>query len=251
MITNAYKIADKNIKITSLYNNVHKYCHNYRSSEIPDFTVEISQFDIDFERGKSACEHIIEGREIVNYPDSYLEELAVYRKIAEKMPEFNTFLFHGSAISVDGEGYMFTAPSGIGKSTHAKLWCELLGDRAVMVNDDKPLIKINENNVIVYGTPFNGKHRRGNNISVPLKAICILERSETNNIKKITAGDAYTMLLQQTYRPLDPVAMMKTLALLDKLKQLVSFYRLGCNMSIEAAKISYNAMKGENNHEIK
>ena len=147
-MNNIYKIADITIKITSLYEDIHEYCRDYRSDEEPDFTVEISQTDIDFERKKSARENIAEGRKIINYPDGYLEELAVYRKISEKMLEYNTFLFHGSAVAVDGAGYIFTAPSGTGKSTHAKLWCDLLGYKAVMVNDDKPLIKITENNVL-------------------------------------------------------------------------------------------------------
>ena len=243
-MTGIYKIASKNIQISSLYEDIHEYCCDYCSGEVPDFAVEISQPDIDFEREKSARENILEGHEIVNYSGGYLEELAVYRKIAERMPEFDTFLFHGSAISVNGEGYMFTAASGTGKSTHAKLWCDLLGDKAVMVNDDKPLIKITEDGAIVYGTPFNGKHRRGNNISVPLKAICILERSETNDIHEITPQEAYTTLLQQTYRPANAVSMKKTLQLLEQLKRLVRFYKLACNMNIEAAEISYNTMKG-------
>lgn len=239
-----YKIADKNIKFVSLHEDIHEYCCDYRSDGDPDFEITTSKSDINFEREKSARENIAEGHEIINYSDGYLEELAIYRKIAEKMPAYDTFLFHGSAVAVDGVSYMFTAPSGTGKSTHVKLWCDLLGNKAIMVNDDKPFIKITQNKVIVYGTPFNGKHRRGNNISVPLKAICILERSESNHIHKITANEAYTKLLQQTYRPLNPLALTKTLQLLDELMKRVDFYHLCCNMDIEAAKISYNAMKG-------
>ena len=240
MMTRSYKIADINISVTSLYNDIHEYCGDYRSEESPDIFIEISQADIDFEREKSARE----GHEVKNYSDAYLEELAVYRKIAEKMPDFNTFLFHGSAVSVDGLAYMFTAPSGTGKSTHVKLWCELLGNKAVMVNDDKPLIQINSDNAVVYGTPFNGKHRRGHNISVPLKSICILQRSNSNHIHEITASEAYTVLLGQTYRPANSISMEKTIQLLDRLKKFTKFYRLDCNMELEAAQIAYNSMKG-------
>ena len=239
-----YKIANKNIQISSIYKSIHEYCRDYRTVETHDFTVEISPSDIDFEREKSAREDIFEGHKIIKYPDDYLEELAVYRKIAEKMPEFDTLLLHGSAVAVDGFCYLFTAPSGTGKSTHTKLWCELLKDRAVMVNDDKPLITITTNSAVAHGTPFNGKHRLGNNISVPIKAICILGRSEVNCIHEITPTKAYTTLLQQTYRPSNPISMKKTLELIDKLKTLVKFYSLSCNMELEAAEISYNAMKG-------
>ena len=113
-----------------------------------------------------------------------------------------------------------------------------------MVNDDKPLLKITENGVIAYGTPYNGKHHLGSNISVPLKAICILERSAENHIERITKNEAYAMLLQQTYRPQNPVQMAKTLQLIDRMAKVTELYRLGCNMDISAAETAYNGMKG-------
>ena len=112
-----------------------------------------------------------------------------------------------------------------------------------MVNDDKPLIKIFENQILVYGTPYNGKHRLGNNISVPLKTICILTRSTVNHIEPINAKQAYPIMLQQVYRPGDVVKMTKTLSLIDMLAESIKFYRLGCNMDISAAKIAYEGMQ--------
>ena len=160
------------------------------------------------------------------------------------MPDYGTFLFHGSCVAVDGQGYLFTAKSGTGKSTHTRLWREYLGDKAVMVNDDKPLLSVLESGVIVHGTPYNGKHKLGSNISVPLKAICILERAEENHIERITKAQAYAMLLQQVYRPQDSAQMAKTLQLIDKAAERTELYRLGCNMDISAAETAYNAMKG-------
>ena len=173
MITRKYKIADKVVEVNSIYDEVHEYCSDYQTDEPADYSVTTTQADIDFERQKSAREHEIECIPIRHFSDSYLEELAVYRKIAEKMPEYDTFLFHGSVVAVDGVGYLFTAKSGTGKSTHTRLWRELLGSRAVMVNDDKPLICVSNDEITVFGTPYNGKHRLGSNIAVPLKAICI------------------------------------------------------------------------------
>lgn len=239
-----YKIAGKVIGINSLYEDVHGYCSDYLTDEEADFTVEITEKDIEFERLKTEQEYAYEGLKAPDYPDGVLEETAVYRKIAEKMTEYDTFVFHGSVIAVDGQGYLFTAKSGTGKSTHTRLWREYFGDRAVMVNDDKPLIFVGEDDIIVYGTPYNGKHRLGNNISVPLKALCILERSEQNRIERITKSQAYSMLLQQVYRPADGKKMRKTLALIDRMAERVGLYRLGCNMDISAAETAYNGMKG-------
>ncbi len=242
MIKN-YKIAEHVIEICSLYENVHNYCKDYLTKEPAEFSVIISQEDIELERQKSNQEFLYEGLKLPNFSDAELEVTAVYRKIAVKMLDYHTFVFHGSVISVDGQAFLFTAKSGTGKSTHTRLWRELLGERAVMVNDDKPLIQVGET-VTVFGTPYNGKHRLGCNMSAPLKAICILTRAEENHIERITKSEAYTMLLQQVYRPQDSVRMMQTLTLIDMLAEKVELYRLGCNMDISAAKLAYHTMKG-------
>ena len=244
MITQKYKMAGRIIEISSMYAAVHSYCRGYEADGPADFAVTVSQADIDFETQRELLCAKREGRPPLNSPDDYREELAVYRKIAEKMPDYDTFLFHGSAIAVDGQCYLFTAKSGTGKSTHTALWRRLFGERAVMVNDDKPLIAVRENGVIVYGTPYNGKHRLGANISAPLRALCILTRDTVNHIERISKPEAYAMLLQQTYRPQNPAQLAKTLRLTDRLAELTPLYRLGCNMDPEAAQVAYNGMKG-------
>ncbi len=222
-MTNTYRLAERNIAVTSLYEEVHRLCAAYQVPDAaPDFTVRITKADIDLERERSARED--EGKPVRQYPDSYLETLAVYRRIAERMPAYDTLLLHGSCVAVDGAGYLFTAKSGTGKSTHTRLWRELLGERAVMINDDKPLIRVGADPA-VYGTPWDGKHRLSTNTAVALRAVCILERAAENTIRPIPAGEAYPMLLQQTYRPMDAAALAKTLTLLDRLAGAVRFWR--------------------------
>lgn len=241
MVSNRYKIADKVVEINSLYNEVHAYCSEYFTEEKEDYSISILQEDIDYERKKANKEN--NNKKInINYSDNYLEELAVYRKIAQKMLDYDTILFHGSVVAVDGVAYLFTAKSGTGKSTHTKLWCEYLGEKAIIVNDDKPLIHVSTT-ATVYGTPYDGKHRLSKNISFPLKAICILTRSTNNYIKKISKKEAYSMLLQQVYRPEDRMKMQKTIELIDQLSDNINLYLLGCNMDISAAKVAYEGMR--------
>ena len=237
-------MADKVIEVTSIYERVHDYCKDYETDEQADFSVMTAAEDIIYEKKKTDSEYAYEGLPAPNFSDALLEETAVYRKIAEKMPDYDTIVFHGSVIAVEGQGFLFTAKSGTGKSTHTALWREYLGDRAIMVNDDKPLISVRDNGIIVYGTPYNGKHHLGCNMSVPLKAICIITRGEKNSIVRIDKSEAYAMLLQQVYRPQDPLQMAKTLKLVDKLAASVELYKLACNMDMEAAKVAYNGMKG-------
>ena len=241
-MTNRYKIAEKVVEITSIYEDVHTYCAAYRTAEAADYAVTICRADIDYERERAHREAIYEGLPVHIFSDAEYEKTAVYRKIADHMIAYDTLLLHGSVVAVDGEAYLFTAKSGTGKSTHTRLWREYFGDRAVMVNDDKPLIHVGET-ATVYGTPYNGKHRLGTNIAVPLKAICILTRSAQNHIESVTRGQVYALLVQQVYRSPGIAKMQKTLQLVDRLSEQVRLYRLGCNTDVSAAEVSYRGMQ--------
>ena len=220
----------------------------YTSPGVGDITTEsvtritITQSDIDFEREKSAREDIKEDIPIRRFSDAYLETLAVYRKIADHLLSCDTLLFHGSVIAVDGEGYLFTAKSGTGKSTHTRLWREYFGERAVMVNDDKPLLHITDSGVTAYGTPWDGKHRLSTNTAVTLKGICILTRDTTNHIESVEPHAVYPLIVQQTNRSLSSDGVKHTLSLIDHMLNVVPVYRLGCNMDIEAAGVAYEGM---------
>lgn len=186
------------------------------------------------------------GRTSHSFSAPYLETLAVYRKLAENLIEDGILLFHGSAVAVDGACYLFAAKSGTGKSTHTRLWRELLGDRAVVVNDDKPFLQISGTGVKVWGTPWDGKHHLSSNISVPLRAICLLERGEDNRMESISAKEAWPALWRQSYRPSDPQKLKRTLEMVDSLSKHTRLYRLHCTPDIQAARVAYETMsKGE------
>ncbi len=241
-MTGTYLIGDQMIGISSLYSAVHDYCRDYRAEGAPVFYVETTPEDLVFERERSEQIGEVIPVQSEENRNKELELLAVYRRIAEQMPFRDTFLFHGSAVAVDGAAYLFTARSGTGKSTHTRLWRELLGGRAEMVNDDKPFIRVHpDGKATVYGSPWRGKHRLGQNIAVPVRAVCLLERAPDNWIRPVEKRDALPALVRQAYRPISPAALEQTLTLLDQLD--VKLFRLGCNMDPEAAELSYNAMK--------
>ncbi len=235
-------LAGFRIHISALFPSTKRYCQDYLTEGTPDFCISVSQADIDFEKRKHERESQLEGRSVQSYPDQYLETLAVYRKIVEEMLQYDTFLLHGSAIAVGGEGFLFTATSGTGKSTHTRLWRETFGDRAVMVNDDKPLLRITREGVWVCGTPWDGKHRLSTNTMVPLKGICILTRGENNVIRRLPAAKALSMMLQQSHRPPKSGDVAKLLELIDRMLEKVPVYVLKCNMDPEAALVSYRGM---------
>ena len=238
-------IAGKTARASTLHESTRDYCNGYLCAKLPEFSVQVLPEDLILEREKSAREDIVEGRSPQQHSDAYLETIALQRKVVEEFFAYDTLLFHGSVVAVDGQAYLFTAKSGTGKSTHTRLWREMLGDRAMMVNDDKPFLEIKPEGVTAWGSPWMGKHRLGANIGVPLKAICILERGEENRISPIRAQEALPMLMQQSQRPQRPQNFPKYLELIDMLAGKVAFYRMACNMDSQAAEMAYRAMSGE------
>lgn len=238
------QIAGRVVTVRAIFESTKEFCRDYLCTGAADFSVDVTPEDIDFEREKSAREDELEGKPVRDLSDSYLETIAVQRKIVEQLFEYDCLLFHGSVVAVDGEGYLFTAKSGTGKSTHTRLWREVLGERAVMVDDDKPILRLSEGAVVVCGTPWNGKHHLGENICVPLKAICVLERGEENRIRAITPQEVLPTLVQQSNRPRRAHMMGKYLELIDGVSRGVAFYRLACNMDPAAARLSYTTMSG-------
>ena len=239
-------LCDTVFEMHNIYPYIEQYCKEYLydGDRNTEYSIRVSKEDIEYEREKSKQEDIKEGISIREFSDAYLETIAVYRKICIYLLDKDIVLFHGSVISVDGIGYLFTAKSGTGKSTHTRYWREYFKGRAIMINDDKPLLAIKDDKVYAYGTPWDGKHRLSTNTSVPLKAICILHRGKENTICKIDKKEAYTMLLQQVNRPVgDMPAMSKTLELIDRLSDCVEFYSLHCTMDIDAARVAYEGMK--------
>lgn len=159
--------------------------------------------------------------------------------------KFNGILLHSSCVVVDGVAYAFSADSGTGKSTHTQLWLKHFGDRAYILNDDKPAIRIIDGKPYACGTPWSGKYDYSTPAVVPLAGICFLSRNETNQIKKADTGKAIYNIFSQTVRRLGESRMNMLMDNLNEIFKLVPIYDLGCNMSDDAVLCSYNAMKKE------
>jgi hypothetical protein len=233
-----YKIADVVFDAELIYAYTPKLCEDYLydGDEQPKFSAVITKEDIDAEKAIAP-----------EFPEAYLESLALFRKLCDyTLSKEDGIIFHSSAIMVDGKAYLFTAPSGTGKSTHARLWREMLGDRAIMVNDDKPIVRLIDGKFYVYGTPWNGKHRLSTNCRAEIKAICAISQAKENSIRKATSQEMLMVILNQTVRPKELDKMDKLLTLIDTMLKTVDLYALGCNISREAAELSFGTMsKGE------
>lgn len=179
------------------------------------------------------------------------EYLATGKSFYQQLLQFDGFMLHSSAVVVDGKAYLFTAASGTGKSTHTGLWLKQFGDRAYILNDDKPALRLIDGVWYAFGTPWSGKNDISVNTGVPVAGIAVLTRNENNEIEPFLGREAILTIFTQTNRKTNTVAhRAKLLELMDKLLRAVPVWKLKCNMEPEAAIVAYEAMSGRKFEEI-
>ena len=170
------------------------------------------------------------------------EYLSTGTSFYRQLIKFNGIMLHSSAVVMDGKAYLFTAPCGTGKSTHTSLWLEEFGERAFILNDDKPAVRLENGVFYAYGTPWSGKTNQNVNCRVPIGGICIIERGEQNEIKRVTGKTAVFGIFSQTLKPKNAKYMDKVLELISKLIEAVPIWQMSSNTDPEAAHVSFEAM---------
>ena len=159
---------------------------------------------------------------------------------------FDGMMLHSSAVVMDGYAYLFSAPCGTGKSTHTTMWREAFGyDRVLMLNDDKPALRLEDGRWYAYGTPWSGKTAQNVNMRVPVGGVCVLTRGESNEITPFGGTQAVLALLEQTVRPAGIEARGRLLELMDSLLSKVPVWKLKCTPTHDAARVSQEAMCAE------
>lgn len=236
-----YDIAGLKVKINNCGGRTQKQAipylaENQDESQIPDIDIVVDE-----SRVKEAMAEHPE----LNQDD--WEYMITGSDFYGNLVSFDGFLLHSSCIVVDGVAYAFSADSGTGKSTHTQLWLKRFGDRAYMLNDDKPALRIIDGKPYACGTPWSGKYDYSTPAVVPLGGICFLERSEDNWIKPAETSKAIFNIFSQTVRRFGAGRMNMLMDNVNEMFKLVPIYSLGCNISDEAVDCSYNAMKRDIN----
>lgn len=232
-----YRLADLLVRVEGAGKYTSRMLSGYQVEAAPcrrpDIFVSVTRDMVERERQ-------IEGG---FFDDNYLECMAVYRAFCEKALCCDVLFFHASAVALDGEAYLFTGPSGIGKSTHARMWREAFGKEAVMINDDKPLLRFWPDGVYAYGTPWDGKHHLNTDIRLKVKAICILEQAAENEIEKVSFSEAHDVILEQSFHACSWEHEQAVKQMVSLLLNRLSVYRLKCNISTQAAWTAYWGME--------
>lgn len=229
-----YEMAGLIIDIEAKWPMTVNMCRPYLTddSRPADMTIRVTEEDLAAEMaGELPCD------------EEYAENLSVYRQICARLPAFDGFLLHAAAVAVEGQAYLFSAVSGTGKTTHVLQWKKLLGDKVTVVNGDKPILRCMDGAWHVCGTPWAGKEGWNTPVNLPVAGLCKLTRAPENFIRPLPTAEILPLLLNQTVRPEEPARMIRLLDHLEGFVRQVPCYVLGCNISVEAAKVAYEGMK--------
>ena len=229
-------VAGLNIEISAVSTRLYDLYAGYRTSGVPEYKIRITPEDLD--REISARQDLPPVSNERNH-----ESIALLRKLLEDVIDSDVLLIHGAAVAVGNDAWLFSAPSGTGKTTHIRQWLEHLPD-AYVVNGDKPLLRFTESETLICGSPWRGKERLGTNAMVPLRAIAFMKRGEENRMTEIPFSQAYRYLLQQTYIPYGAEKAEKALRLLSQMNGNVRFYEfLFDNYQPDCFRVAYRALR--------
>lgn len=233
-----YDIGGFCVQIDCLYPFTAMICRDYLApvGKTPDIAIKCTAEEISEEKQ----------RQTSAFSDGYCESTCIYRKLCNIIPALGGIMFHSSVIEVDGSGYAFFGKSGSGKSTHTRLWMDMLEGRATIVNGDKPIYRFRNGVLTAYGTPWCGKEGYNTNKSVPIKSVCLIVQSKENRIKRLCGAQAAEAMFSQVMLTGDARSVASTMEFLDEMIKAIPVYALECDISRAAAELSYNVMKGIN-----
>ena len=180
------------------------------------------------------------------YDERLTEKTVAYMESAYQfymeLVNYNGFYLHSSAVVKDGKTYLFSGPSGIGKTTHTRLWQQIYGD-ARIINDDKPALRNMDGQWIAYGTPWCGKDGININAEAPVAGVCFLKQGDKNSIRRMSKFEAMQRILGQTiYKFNDETQLDKLLKSLEDFISKIPVYELENVPETEAAKLSHETM---------
>lgn len=145
---------------------------------------------------------------------------------------------HGAIVEEGGRGFLLCADSGVGKTTHARLWRDR--KNALILNGDRATCYRHQGQWFAFGTPWCGTSGEYLNRKVSLQAVVILKRGKVN---RVSAENGMSLLAHTVYPGWDRIAAESMLSLMDRLLESVPVLQLECTPDASAVDVLYNALE--------
>lgn len=154
-----------------------------------------------------------------------------------RLTAYGGLLMHASAVSYKGSVVVFTAASGIGKTTQAELWKQHMG--AEILNGDKVFLRQQEDRIDAWGSPWSGSSPYAVNLSAPLKAIVVLAQGDRNVIRRLESFELLAMFPPHVFLPVwDKKCLDSVMQVLDQIISEIPVYYLCCRPDEEAVLLT-------------
>jgi len=228
------EIGNVPIRITCRHKYLFEQCKDYLTENAEVFSVIAFDSDI-----KKEAE-ITQKTNGFTPDECYLESTAIYRKICEKIIEFDGFLIHSSVIKTGNSAICFLGQSGAGKTTQSNYWVRDLG--AYYINGDKPIVRYINGEFVAFGTPWCGKEQFNSNTFAPIRAFVNVNKAQYNKIEKLPMEKSFPVCFCRIYCP-ENESLVKIMNLLEKMLSKVPTFNLFCKKEPQSAMMTYEKIK--------
>jgi hypothetical protein len=191
----------------------------YNAGYILKASGRVLALDSDFRSGDLYIDPFESPPSPLSYP---LDEVLIISLLAKG----RGLIVHACGVNDGNEGSLFIGTSGAGKSTIANLWRSKKD--AVILSDDRIIIRKMGGHFGIYGTPWHGDAKACSPERAPLKKIFFLKHADKNKIKKLSPIDATSRMIVRSFPTFwDKKGMEFTLGFIDELVTEVPCYELG------------------------
>lgn len=196
-----------------------------------------------------ACLLRSDGKNTLYYPASrwefYARPLHCLRLLGGELVLLrrDAFLLHSSVVHLDGRAVLFSGPSGIGKSTQARLWQQHLGAR--IINGDRCLIQKRADGFYGGGSPWAGTSGIYCSDSAPIAGIFLLQQAQENRVERLGRQAFVPLFTQTIVNSWDETFMEHITALYAEFLAQVPVYRLSCRPDEDSVLLAYRTLFGK------
>ena len=216
---------------------VAQFFSDFVTAEHPTLTLSVTRAEIDAEY---TAERPIADRAALRADRGYGEALALYRRFCHTLPTYGGFFLHAAFFTYRNHGVAVIAPSGVGKSTHVRLWREAYPDEVRVINGDKPLVRRTaDGDYLGYGAPLAGKEGWCEHTAAPITHLIFLTRGTEDTVAPLPPAEAFPSLFSAVLAPQDQQELSLLLPHISNILQSARTYRAAVTpspMAVDAVR---------------